>query len=74
MFEWENKLNEWNYNDELVPFFPDHILGELNEQDDQPPKEDKLKEKKKKKQAIPSGVHGGSSSSIPKEDVRSDML
>lgn len=52
-FEWEKKLNEWNYNDEVVLVFPDHILGELNEQGDQPLKEDKLKEKKKKSRQCP---------------------
>lgn len=29
-FEWEMKLNQWSYDDnEVLPIFPNHILGEL---------------------------------------------
>ncbi|XP_050897327.1 uncharacterized protein LOC127104168 [Lathyrus oleraceus] len=68
-FEWEKKLNEWNYNNEAMPVFPDHIIGELEEKNDQPLKEEEVKEKKKQKKAMFSGAHGSSSSGLPKEDT-----
>ncbi|XP_050896813.1 uncharacterized protein LOC127103604 [Lathyrus oleraceus] len=67
-FEWEKKLNEWNYNDEVVPVFPYHILGELKE-NDQPRKKEEFKEKKKQKFFVFSGAPGESNFGVPKEDT-----
>lgn len=44
-------MNEWNYNDEVVPVFPYHIQGEV-EESDQPHKKVKVEENKNMKKTM----------------------